>query len=286
MSNAPDGRVEVHQYTRVETVRSMLSLVTGPVPQELWATSTPYMNDLREFEHGKRLFLSALKSLGRSLEAPHALWAIREMREIAGSSDGRNVFCACLSAKKDDLNQWRGYADNGRGCCVSYHYEELTRAFPRTAGWIVYDARAQRSTVKAMIMEFLSAVEPVASVGGLDRFASLFRRRLRRFLPTVFPFFKDPAFHEEQEFRIVYSPDERSESLPLNFRTDGPRLIPYVRLGNRTDEGPAALPLTCVTFGPGSKGPNNEAALRRLLDTRGLPRVEVKGSSIPFLPTG
>lgn len=288
LSRDKRGNEELHQYTRIETVRSMLTAGAGagPVPQELWATSASYMNDLEEFEHGKRLFCDALEEWSAGPEGVQVGWAVETMREIAEASDGRNVFCACLSAKADDLNQWRGYADGGRGCCVSYAYEGLVEAVSPTTGWIAYAADDQRALVGRIVRGFLEAVGTLDARGERERLEPLFRRQLGRFLPTVFPFFKHSSFHEEQEFRVVYSPSERSEPLPVHFRTDGSRLIPYVKLGTRTEEGPAALPLTHVMFGPGSKGANNEAALRRLLDTRGLQGVDVKGSAIPFLPTG
>lgn len=31
----------------------------------------------------------------------------------------------CFSEKPDSLSQWRGYADNGKGCCIGFSKEEL-----------------------------------------------------------------------------------------------------------------------------------------------------------------
>lgn len=34
-------------------------------------------------------------------------------------------FVLCLSEKSDMLSQWRGYADNGQGCCIGFYQDEL-----------------------------------------------------------------------------------------------------------------------------------------------------------------
>ena len=34
-------------------------------------------------------------------------------------------FVLCFSENPDSLSQWRGYADNGKGCCIGFSHEEL-----------------------------------------------------------------------------------------------------------------------------------------------------------------
>ncbi len=34
-------------------------------------------------------------------------------------------FVLCFSEKSDSLSQWRGYADNGKGCCIGFSLEKL-----------------------------------------------------------------------------------------------------------------------------------------------------------------
>ena len=255
----------------------------GPVPRELWATSAPYMNDLQEFQHGKGLFLDALEEFHEKPGTLHVDATVAIMKEMAKDAEGQNVFCACLTAKKDDLNQWRGYGDNGRGACVAYRYDEMMAAFRDSAGWIVYETADQATFVREIVGAFMTAAAPSYARKEQAYFEPRLRERLRQFLPTVFPFFKHPAFREEREFRIVYSPSPKGESLAVDFRTGGARLIPCVRLSLPESK---ALPLSGVYFGPGSSDRTNIHALRWLLDSRGLHEVAAEGSTIPFLPTG
>ena len=276
---------EIHQYTRLRTVVDMLTLGGDVVPKEVWATSAPYMNDTQEFEYARSIFLDRLDRLQSRPDHRIAASVFDFLREEARQANGRNVFCACFSAKPDDLNQWRGYAEGGKGVCLSYDLHGMRQAFPTYSGWVHYDEAYQGALAGLFVRSLATGLHGIEEGGPISNLDAALLAALRGFMALVFTFFKHPKFAEEAEFRIAYLRDAQEGPVPLSFRVDGTRLLPYVRLTIEDEAGPRPLPLRKVTLAPGSKGENNVAALRRLLESRGLDTSMVAESEIPFLPT-
>src|SRR5579862_5292895 len=95
----------VYQYTRFEVLRGMLggSIFSTPVPgqptgqiiSELWATSSLFMNDAKEFERGREVLEQEIVLLPDD--------EIRSsMRSSLGDADALEVYCTCFSAVGDD----------------------------------------------------------------------------------------------------------------------------------------------------------------------------------------
>lgn len=48
-------------------------------------------------------------------------------------------FVLCFSESADSLSQWRGYADNGKGCCIGFCQEELEKYCSSTNGVLRFE---------------------------------------------------------------------------------------------------------------------------------------------------
>lgn len=111
---------------------------------------------------------------------------------------------------------------------------------------------------------------------------------------------KNPAFKEEQEWRLIYSDGQDgfgTEPLPRRFRATARGVTPYVAI--RTDEAAQPLtgmaplslsgsvslpelPVVSVTLGPTADGVTSERSVRYLLEDNDLADVAVVKSSIPL----
>lgn len=69
-----------------------------------------------EFKYAKRKKSSAFRKL---LDGSYEFW--RKQFETGGFSN----FVLCFSETPDVLSQWRGYADNGKGCCIGFRHEDI-----------------------------------------------------------------------------------------------------------------------------------------------------------------
>lgn len=280
----PPVALRVFQYTSLVALRDMLALPGDPVPRELYATAAPYMNDSREFDHGREVFLHTLDSIVLPKGDKARKFARSLIESIARQTDGRQVFCACFSAKHDDLGQWRGYGDNGRGCSIGFDRMELTSSYNGLAGWVVYESESQTSVVKQLLSSLIETLAPHLASSAQSDCVPIVVQSLERMLPSFFPFFKDAAFREEEEFRIIYTPRAYSTPLPTRFHLQGHRLKPYVVLSLTSSQGPQQLPLREVCLAPGSKDDLTAAAVKTMLSERNLRHVEITRSSIPFIP--
>ena len=246
-------------------------------PKEIWASAAPHMNDVREFSYGKGKLVKALKAL--EVTSPPDEEAQRLLIAIAEKAKGEDLYCACFSAKADDLGQWRGYGDDGRGCCVGYDLEGLRQAHSWLSGWVVYERESQNAIAARLADELVGMISPhMPDQTGVDLSESA-RRALARLVPSTFVFFKDPAFREEQEFRLVYAPLAEAKNLPVHFGERRGRIVPYVKLP--FEDG---APLREVWIGPHNDLGRTRPAIEHLVRERDLDGIAVKPSKIPYLP--
>lgn len=120
--------------------------------------------------------------------------------------------------------------------------------------------------------------------------AALARQRLeecraafKQFLTECLVCYKDPAFKEEQEWRVIQFGTAGRE---VKFRTRKGHLIPFVELDLTRPDGEFAgrFPLRRITFGPTLDPATTKPALSLLAGAHGYtkPAVEIHQSRIPF----
>lgn len=114
----------------------------------------------------------------------------------------------CLSEKRDNLGQWRGYADNGKGVSIGFKMQTFSR-IPT----IAQSVKKAKSVAFGKVLYGKVAVDalfsqcPTASAGKLsDTFESMERAFGGALLYA--PFCKNDAFEEEKEWRLIISMEE------------------------------------------------------------------------------
>ena len=108
----------------------------------------------------------------------------------------KNIFptyISCFSSEKDNLGQWRGYGDDGRGIAIGFNINILDRlkdndVFLRR---VAYHENIQRMIIEKELFEYLS--NPM---------------NMKNWAYNILPVFKPFAFKEEQEWRLVFVPKE------------------------------------------------------------------------------
>ena len=111
-------------------------------------------------------------------------------------------YVACFSENKDQLSQWRGYADNGAGIAVGFSREsfaDLKEAAPSHISFrkVIYDEKEQEKFIERIARESIKAMEtkPVAQVAA----------ELNQNYRLQFPVLKNASFEEEAEWRIIFN---------------------------------------------------------------------------------
>lgn len=241
--------------------------------KKIWLTDLTLSNDSMEGLWAVKDYLNRFKHDDRRgrLAASAALESEISSRMALGS---------CFSSEGDLLSQWRGYASGGRGVCIGFRIDEMREIEGRPAAQlkkISYPSMITPDLVKGIWEEFKDQIEQGRQGqgqyisftksyegGGHDRVTDLIRQ-----LYTI----KNPAFQEEQEWRLLYV-DYPENIADLEFRENNGLLTPYIKLPISNEI------ISSVTLGP--THPTPERGVERLLSANGI-RASVRKSSASYV---
>lgn len=126
---------------------------------------------------------------------------------------------ACFSKERDKLSQWRAYGNDGKGIAIGFNYKLLKSLLKGqkniSIGDVIYKKEKQIKEIKEKIYtpavyymrEMFKRDEVKLSKDFNEYFAEefdCFCEVLDVSTERVFSYFKNPAFEEEKEVRIVY----------------------------------------------------------------------------------
>ena len=234
--------------------------------ERLWATQTSFLNDSTEVAYGLELVTSAMASYDpRHLKEATARHLERFFDPRRASlarwlDQNLDVYVTCFCADGDLLSQWRAYAgrDDAGGYALGMGTDPPLQGWPQDAPGghevalrrVLYDPVEQ----EAACHELIDTLVPILDADPED--AELQRSFARNLVSGVVEFAswcKDPAFEEEQEWRIVYVRNNDSSKLPVRHRMARGLLVPYVELELPCPVEPLQghLPVKAIRLGPG-----------------------------------
>lgn len=276
----------------------------------LWASEAAGLNDYSEITAGQAFVRARWAELRQSFEARHGTPPTEVIDGVLTGAypklwvtGAEGAFVVCASRFADDANQWRLYADDGRGFSVEldtevdlevvdqtagvddqdddlapeeglanisgwrpvmYSHEDRSRAFDDLLAWIGnHQLVAQATTTR----ELVENLPPRFSEG--------------RMFNGIYQFIKTPGFAGENESRIVVTFAGRADDF-VGFRATKTGIVRTAQLRsravplaptNRTSVRP--LPIRRVIMGPAQRYDLGAPAVRALLDRHGYTSVEV-----------
>ena len=241
----------------------LLGIVTG---ERLWATQTSFLNDATEMAYGVDLVTKALASYDLApLEEGTARFLAdlfdRNRTSLPTWLDkDLEVYVTCFCADGDLLSQWRAYAgrDDAGGYALGLGPGPPLHEWPQRAPGghglalrrVLYDPVEQQAACHELIDTLVPILDPDP---GDQRLQESFARNLMSGILEFASWCKDPAFEEEQEWRIVYVRTHDPARLAVHHRMSRGLVVPYVELELPCWEGPLAghLPLQRMNLGPG-----------------------------------
>ncbi len=275
---------EVHyHYTTVEALFKIVK------HKKFRLSNILFLNDSMEFEWlwrkvkkeiARRMTGNATENERKFLgELRSRISRWRRSDEDTGGMSIPYVFCGSFSELKDDLSQWRGYADDGRGVAIGVDLPSITSATKNhNLAWpcqVIYNESENRQKVSEILTSFVEQAEKGVPV-------SEALSRTYRWLAREAATRKNPAFKKEKEFRLVlYHPLANSllgeelfekDLCTINQRT--PDVKYRCRAGRITPFIPVEFPITAIRdlwLGPRFGGEKEKAALQQFLgEKRGL----------------
>lgn len=206
---------------------------------------------------------------------------------IRGSSLSFNILASCLSLEGDVLSQWRAYADDGQGYCIGFDANHIID-LPIRPLKILYDEKKQVEEV-AEVLKDIYEIENKLKLE--DRYDKDFFE-ICALLAGDLASFKNPAFKEEKEIRLIHVLNfersnaylklvdkggtyfgEKYDGQEVKFRMANSLPVPYIDFNFMNGD---INPIKEVILGP--KNHSRLTAVSVFLETIGIPNVNVKNS--------
>jgi len=254
---------------------------------DLWLTHSRYCNDEQELEHGAAVARTVLAEMRAAAVAAADHARVRFLDLVLASLEdttSRDVYVCCFCTRQDLLTQWRTYGANGTGVSLEFDAQQFFAVTgPDSPGgglmrlWQVsYDQARQRSLLQRVV-DF--GYGQVGAAGPLDLQARLTADAVDFFIPT----FKNPAFADEAEARLIFTPP--ADFVPPRFRAARGMLIPYYTLQQLAPAAfgtPPRLPIREILIGPSTLRALNAESARMLLRAHSYDEVPVSASGTPY----
>jgi len=225
---------QIYHYTDSKGLMGILA------SKKLWATDISYLNDSMELEYGSAVIAKLIDA--KIAESSDALKTMLEDVKVFVNINSASTiaYVTCFCEDNNLLSQWRAYANRGAGYSIGIEAAALARA--EYAGpvrlltathlrRVLYDRAKQESLVKDTIDRFCALFRDVISslqdeVDAINFVANPLARELWQHIY----YFKDAAFAEEKEWRIITTVDSNpwTEFTDLRFRPSDTTIIPYI----------------------------------------------------------
>ncbi|MEQ1794242.1 MAG: DUF2971 domain-containing protein [Nitrospira sp.] len=276
----------LYHYTSLDGVRGIVD--TG----SLRATEIRYFSDAAEMKHAVDRLIPEIwfrEGFGRS--NPKLLSQLREWlshRLIAGHM----LYVGCFTSNGNLLSQWRSYCPKAKGVSLGFDQTKLSAAATRQhwrVGKCIYDPEEQ----EVIVTKILDEIERLAEKRGentdpskrhpSNAFHDIFEE-IETDLLHMAALLKHPAFHEEQEWRLVSPVVTNYVEASIEYREGSSMLVPFMnfRLPEASDR---RIDMEHVILGP-TPNPNiSMESLSNYLSKNGAsPRQGLAYCQIPYRP--
>jgi hypothetical protein len=197
----------------------------------------------------------------------------------------RSIFAACFCENGDALAQWRAYAGARGGYAVGLRTALLDADSGRYPAAhlrrVIYDPERQSALIGGLLDRALALLRSVDTVR-LEAIEAVLEY-LADHLAELVASFKQPAFREDQEWRLLMVADTTypDDGLArMRFRTAGGQIVPYIPVDVSPAGGPASSPIAEVICGPLDRTDLSARAIQLLLKKRSIIGARVRPSNL------
>jgi len=281
----------LYQYTNADGLKGIFG------SRQMWFTDYRFLNDPSEFGHGLGLAKDMLRDAKAGADGRTGLFldCVADLFSQEKVDAALAFFVASFSRARDDLGQWRSYADNGRGFAVGFApkmfriKDDLSPSPDENAflGPVLYNVASvlsrHRLAVDQATKVFLTAAVAEAELMRDRAVGYPFMLELAKHLiaaPLIWNALtsKHPAYEHEQEVRLLIVGTSDKLAPFVKTRVRGSDLVPYIQHPWDVLEPGAIVE---ILVGPAAP-PGTEDAVKILLAGHGITGVDVKRSDIPY----
>lgn len=216
--------------------------------QQIWFTAYAHLNDPSELTYGISAALRLLKEIGERADPRIRLFCemIADLFTHENLQSSFGFYIASFSRARDDLGQWRAYADNGRGFALGldhklFQVEDKPHRKPHENVFVapvVYGDSAARERHLPAIEKALEVVAAAIDSGSeamrdktigipfLDQMAkALIASQLIVNCLTI----KHAAYEHEREVRLIIPGGIKTLRPYVSTRSRGAEIVPFIK---------------------------------------------------------
>ena len=221
----------LYHYTNAAGLKGIIE------KKALWLTDVSYMNDAGELSYATQLIIDLLED--KKSGAANALDLLAHLQEsVTWFRESFVVHAACFCERSNLLSQWRSYGlyaigfQSANAIRVERHHTVLDRWRPATFRKVEYTLERQQRLVAAAIDRVVTAFlrdptrEGRSRTSVIQDYGTFFSDLVSEYLVS----FKDPAFSEEEEWRLIHTTLRRPDTMNMSFRLKGDYIVPYIEM--------------------------------------------------------
>jgi hypothetical protein len=198
----------------------LIGIVTGKV---IWASDMLSLNDASEAAYPYRVIEDVLDANQPDVPDEYRNRFKTQLEDYTFRL--YTPFVACFSEEGDLLSQWRAYGEGGEGFALAFNFSWFSSL--ERDGFRLQRVIYERARQEDLIVRLL---QRVSSLLGAQAFSAEEQTRIwQGAAASLAPWiimFKDPAFSEEREWRLVNHTLMRA----TRFRRSGHRIVPYLEI--------------------------------------------------------
>lgn len=266
----------------------------------IWMTDMVFMNDPDEMKLWAVMYRRALiesRAHAEGIQKEFLSYTIELLSDERFQDHLAPPFCAAFSGKRDDLSQYRAYANGGEGYCLVFDCKAIQHCLRNVGASdlldlfpVIYKPATQSLLMQELVKKALELISSLQNRSGLTQTKHLVAYPLQQFVSGWAPVFKNEGFEAEAEWRIVPVCRYMGQLLDprlndaLKARKKGNALVRYFELPLTDDNGYLSA-LREIIVGPKFSKPEGivhgiHALVRETLEDARVRRPEITISKI------
>ena len=221
----------LYHYTTAAGCVGILSL------KQIWATNSAFFNDATEHKHAIDLAKNQLHNLLHNNIHYKDKWTpaerrlIEEMHHHAAAGGIGQFYVISFSQERDLLSQWRAYCGDSGGYSIGFPSLQLIN-MARNQNFMltkcIYDHNEISRITVELLMTFVSIFNARRETEDEKQLIQNLSVEYGRILARIGAIMKNPAFSEEQEWRLI-SWQLAGNHPSIDYRGSSKGIIPYYK---------------------------------------------------------
>ncbi len=124
----------------------------------------------------------------------------------------KSIYISCFSKSNDILSQWRAYADDGKGVAIGFNLEKLSEWDNLLIREVKYSNSVLQDDMESDVEVIADQIDFVCKNYKTNNREQQIELFVHELIPELAKY-KNPAFAEEQEVRLIYCDDLKFEKI-------------------------------------------------------------------------